>query len=252
LLDRDDVLNLESRVSPEVLGATYQEGADMESYRFALALVQAAEKKGTEVRSGEVIGLTRNGTKATALELSSRSIHGEHIILAMGPWAGMASSWLGVPVPVRPLRGHAQWVRMPGAPFVYGMSRSGNYLLITTTRDGLTYLGSTHEEAGFDDQPTDEGIDYILKGALTMVPSLMDVELVRRTACLRPLSADELPIIGKVPGWDNVYLATGHGAEGILLSAVTARIITDLIVKGNTSISIEPLAPGRFFSRSHA
>ena len=230
-LDRDDVLNLESRVSPEVLGATYQEGADMESYRFALALVQAAEKKGAEVRSGEVIGLTRNGTKATALELSSRSIHGEHIILAMGPWAGMASSWLGVPVPVRPLRGHAQWVRMPGAPFVYGMSCSGNYLLITTKRDGLTYLGSTHEEAGFDDQPTDEGIDYILKGALTMVPSLMDVELVRRTACLRPLSADELPIIGKVPGWDNVYLATGHGAQGILLSTVTARIITDLAVK---------------------
>ena len=209
-------------------------------------------KKGAEIRSGQVVGLARNGARATAVRLSSLDISAEHIVLAMGPWAGTASSWLGIQVPVRPLRGQAQWVRMPGSPFVYGMSRSGNYLLITTKRDGLTYLGSTHEEAGFDDRPTEEGIDYILRGVLTMVPSLLEVELVRRTACLRPLSADGLPIIGKVPGWDNVYLATGHGAQGILLSTVTARIITDLIVKGTTSISIESLAPGRFFSRSHA
>ena len=251
-LDKDDVHNLESRVSTEVLGAAYQEGADIESYRFVLALVQAAEKKGAEIRSGQVVGLARNGTRATAVRLSSRDISAEHIVLAMGPWTGTACSWLGIQVPVRPLRGQAQWVRMPGSPFVYGMSRSGNYLLITTKRDSLTYLGSTHEEAGFDDQPTEEGIDYILRGALTMVPSLVEVELVRRTACLRPLSADGLPIIGKVPGWGNVYLATGHGTEGVLLSLITARIITDLIVKGNTSIPIEPFAPGRFFSRPHA
>lgn len=248
-LDKDDVRNLESRVSAEVVGAAHCEDGEVESYRFVLALVQAAEKNGAEIRSGQVIGLIRNGARATAVKLSSRSIPCEHIVLAMGPWAGTASSWLSVPVPVRPLRGQAQWIRMPGLPFVYRLSRSGNYLITRTKRDGLTYLGSTHEEAGFDDQPTEEGMDYILRGVLTMVPSLVEAELVRRTACLRPLSADELPIIGKVPGWDNVYLATGHGTEGILLSTVTARIMTDLIVKGHTSISIEPFAPDRFFSR---
>lgn len=248
-LDKDDVHNIESRVSAEVIGAVYYEEREVDSYRFVLALAQAAEKSGAEIRSGQVIGLIRNGARATAVKLSSRDIPCEHIILAMGPWAGTASSWLSVPVPVRPQRGQAQWVRAPGPPFVYTLSRSGNYLITRTKHDGLIYLGSTQEEAGFDDQPTEEGRDYIISGVLTMVPSLVETELVRPTACLRPLSADELPIIGGVPGWDNVYLATGHWTMGIGLSPVTARIITDLIVKGHTSIPIEPFAPGRFFSR---
>ncbi len=79
-----------------------------------------------------------------------------------------------------------------------------------------------------------------------MVPSLVEAEVVLQTACLRPLSADGLPIIGEVPGRTGVYIATGHWKKGILLSPVTARIITELIVKGVTSIPAEPFALNRF------
>ena len=81
-----------------------------------------------------------------------------------------------------------------------------------------------------------------------MVPSLVKAELVLQTACLRPLPGDELPIMGKVPGFDNAYLATGHWTSGILFSPITARIMTDLIIKGTTPVPIEPFAPDRFLS----
>jgi len=81
-----------------------------------------------------------------------------------------------------------------------------------------------------------------------MVPSLAEAELVLQTACLRPLPADGLPIIGEVPGWNGVYLATGHWKKGILLSPVTGRILADLILDGATSIPIEPLSITRFDS----
>ena len=139
-------------------------------------------------------------------------------------------------------------IRVSGPPLVSSLSLTGFYSISELKHDGLIHVGGTHEEAGFDDQPTEEGRDYIMSGMLTMVPSLVKAELVRPTACLRPLSVDEMPIIGEVPGWDNVYLATGHGTEGISLSTVTARIMTDLIVKGQTSISIEPFALDRFLS----
>ena len=162
----------------------------------------------------------------------------------------MASSWLGIPVPVRPQRGQQLRIQASGPPFVSSLFWTGGDSDITPTKyDGLLYVGATHEDAGFDDQPTEEGKTSIINGMLTMVPSLVEAELVLQTACLRPLSADELPIIGKVPGWDNVYLATGHWTSGIIFSPITARIMTDLIVKGHTSISIEPFAPDRFFSR---
>ncbi len=250
-LDKDDVRNIESRVSAEVIGAACsEESGIVDSYRFVLALAQAAEKNGVEIRHGQVIGLIRNGTRVTAVKLSSsHDIPCERLILTMGPWAGMASSWLSVPVPVRPQRGQVLRLQASGPPFVSALSRPGYYISLTKQPDGLIYIGTTHEEVGFDDQPTEEGRISIISGVLPMVPSLVEAEIVLHTACLRPLSADELPIIGEVPGWDNVYLATGHWMQGIILSPVTARIITDLIVKGHTSISIEPFAPGRFFTK---
>jgi len=246
-LDRDAVLSMESRVSPEVIGAACSEdGAELESYQYVLALAQAAEKYGAEIRHGEVTGLKRNGTKkVTAIELSSGSIACERTILAMGPWAGLASSWLSFSIPVEPQRGQVLRIRASGSSFPYTLSWPPHY--VTQTRhDGLIYTGTTREDVGFDDQPTEEGRDSIISSLLTMVPSLDEAEVVLQTACLRPLPADGLPIIGKVPGWDGIYLATGHWANGILLSPITARIITDLVVKGHTSIPIEPFAPGRF------
>lgn len=228
-LDRDAVLSMENRVSPEVIGAAYSaDGAELESYQYVLALAQAAEKYGTEIRHGQVTGLKRNGSKVTAIQLSSGDIACERTILAMGPWAGLASSWLSFPVPVGPQRGQVLRIRASGLPFP---------------------TGTTHEDVGFDDQPTEEGRDSIISGLLTMVPFLSEAELVLQTACLRPLPADGLPIIGEVPGWSGVYLATGHWTKGVLLSPITARLMTELIVKGHTSIPIEPFTAARFTRR---
>jgi glycine oxidase len=79
-----------------------------------------------------------------------------------------------------------------------------------------------------------------------MVPSLTEAEVVLQTACLRPLSTDGLPIIGEVPGWSGVYIASGHWKKGILLSPVTGSIIAELITKGTSSTQIEPFSLSRF------
>ncbi|RLC61293.1 MAG: hypothetical protein DRI01_08755 [Chloroflexi bacterium] len=250
-LDRDAVLDMESRISSEVIGAVCSEdGAELESYQYVLALAQAAEKYGTEIRHGQIIGLKRNGTRVTAIQLPSGDIACERTILAMGPWTGLASSWLSFSVPVKPQKGQVLRMQVTGLPFPYTLYWANHY--ITQTRhDGLIYTGTTHEDVGFDDQPTEEGRDSIINGLLTMMPSLEKAELVLQTACLRPLPADGLPILGEVPDWSGVYLATGHWTKGILLSPITARIITDLILKGCTSIPIEPFTPARFTSNEN-
>lgn len=245
-LDSDDVRTVESRVSPEIIGAAYSDDAgELDSYRFVLALAQAAERCGAEIRYGQFTGLKRKGTKVTAIKLSSGDIACERVILAMGPWTGLASSLLGFPIPVRPQKGQVLRVRASGPPFTSILNWTTNYIT-GTKHDGLIYIGATHEDAGFDEEPTEEGKDTLISNLITMVPSLAEAELVLQTACLRPLPADELPIIGEIPGWTGVYLATGHWKKGILLSLVTARIISDLIEKGFTSIPIEPFNPARF------
>jgi glycine/D-amino acid oxidase-like deaminating enzyme len=69
---------------------------------------------------------------------------------------------------------------------------------------------------------------------------------MKHTACLRPVTPDWLPVLGLAPGWDNVYLATGAGKKGILLSTGIGKSIADLMTTGETTLSIQGYAPERF------
>lgn len=248
-LDGDAVHLIESRVSSKTTGAAYSEDAgEVDSYGYVLALAQAAEKYGAEIRYGRFTGLKRKGTKVTAIQLSSGEIACDYTVLAIGPWTGLASSSLGVPIPVGPQKGQTLRVRASGPPFTT-MLAWGTHYNTTTRHDGLVYHGATHEDAGFDEEPTAEGRDRLIDGVVTMVPSLAEAEVILQTACLRPLSADGLPIIGEIPGWAGVYVATGHWTKGILLSPITGRIISELIIRGVTSFPIEPFSPARFIGR---
>jgi glycine oxidase len=245
-LDCDAIHSIETRISPKVIGAAYSEDAgELDSYRFVLALAQAAEKYGAEIRNGRFTGLKRKGAKLTAVQLSSGDISCNHAVLAMGPWTGLPSSSLGFPIPIKPQKGQTLRVRASGPPFTNILAWGSNYST-TTRQDGLIYHGATHEDAGFNEEPSAEGRDKLIDSLTTLVPSMEEAELILQTACLRPLSADGLPIIGEVPGWNGVYLATGHWTKGILLSPVTGLIITELILKGATSMPIEPLSITRF------
>ncbi len=247
-LDGDDIRQIESRISLQVIGAAcYQDMAEVDSYRYVLALAQAAETCGAEIRYGQFCGLKRGGTKLTAIQLSSGEIACDTAVLAMGPWTSSASSSLGIAIPVEPDKGQTLSIRAPGHAF-NNLLGWGNYYTSTTRHDGLIHYGATHEEAGFDEQPTAEGRDILISSLIQIVPSLAEAQVVLQTACLRPMTADKLPIIGGVPAWEGVYLATGHWTKGILLSPVTARVIADLILKGDTSIPIAPFSAARFGS----
>ncbi len=247
-VDSDEVHAIEPRVSPDVIGGVYVEGGgDVEPYRLVLALVQAAEERGAVIRHGRVTGLRSEGGRVSGVTLENDEIACESVVLAMGPWSGEASSWLGIPVPVRPLKGQILRLQAPGAPFRCSLGWSGDYA--TTKPDGLLWTGTTEEEAGFDDRPTSNARDKIMSSLLKMVPSLTEARLAQQTACLRPLSADGLLLLGRVPGWDGVYIASGGGRQGIMLGPGMAKAITELITTGATGIPIADFDPGRFAAK---
>ena len=78
------------------------------------------------------------------------------------------------------------------------------------------------------------------------MPAIADAELVMHTACLRPVTPDWLPIIGRAHGHRNAWLATGAGKKGILLAPAIGKSIADLITTGGTALPIANFAPERF------
>ena len=78
---------------------------------------------------------------------------------------------------------------------------------------------------GFDAGTTTAGIASQIQMATTLVPALANAPTHSAWAGLRPVSADGLPLLGRVPGWDNVHVATGHGRNGILLTPITGELM---------------------------
>jgi glycine/D-amino acid oxidase-like deaminating enzyme len=217
----------------------------LDPYRFTLALVAAAERRGATVRTGSVSGLVRDGDRITGVHVGGATIEAGAVVVAMGPWSREAAAWLGVPVPVEPLKGQIVKLRPPRELRPFGFTARGDYAI--TKPGGIVYLGTTEERVGFDRQPTAEARDAILRFGVEFTSRLEDAEVVEQTACLRPLSADELPILGRAPGLANVYLATGHGRQGILMAPATGAAIADLITDGATDVvDLSPFDPARF------
>jgi D-amino-acid dehydrogenase len=77
-------------------------------------------------------------------------------------------------------------------------------------------------------------------------PGLADAEFLEVRVGLRPVSDDDLPVIGALPGAEHVLVAAGHGANGLLLGPFTGRIVADLIGGRTPSLDPAPFAPGRF------
>ena len=65
---------------------------------------------------------------------------------------------------------------------------------------------------------------------------------------LRPASVDDLPMLGALPGVPNVYVATGHGANGLLLGPVSGAAVADLVLGRSLTLDLDltPFSPARF------
>jgi len=237
---------LEPQVSGEITGALYQRSPGaLEPYRFILAAMRAAERYGVEMLQRRAIGLISDGDRVTGVTLESGTIDAGIVILAMGPWTGLASEWCGVDIPVTPLKGQILRLRTLHDPLKMAVNYAHSY--VATKSDGLIWAGTTEEETGFDDSLNSAARDSIMADFLKMIPGMTDAELLQQTACLRPLSADGLPIVDKVTGWENLYVSTGAGRKGILWSTGMAHALFEMIDEGAVDvIGAEHLKLDRF------
>ena len=245
-LSAEEARSMEPGLGEGIRGALYspQEG-HLNSRRLVRAFAQGAARRGaTFLQDTEVAGLLSSGDRITGVKLPAGELEGDWVVLASGAWAGQYGGWLGVDLPVRPVRGQILAARILPAPISTGVWRGLTYLV--PKADGSIVLGTTQEEAGFRDKATLQGIAGILAGAIELVPAVAGAELHKIWAGLRPASPDGAPILGVVPGREGALVAGGHFRNGILLSAVTGKLITDYIIRGEEG-PLLPFSLSRFF-----
>ena len=250
-LDETQVRSLGTWLTEEALGAAYTTEKQLEAYPFAIALAQACEKRGVSIRTAEVNGVLRDGDHACGVTLASgERIEAGAVLVANGPWSQHTSEWLGMEVPVVPLRGQIVHLAPPdGVPMpTHSIFHETGYVLPTAGGDLL--VGTTEELVGFDPYPTMEAQNSILEAVIRIAPNVLDAPIRDLTACLRPYSPDQMPILGPVPGTGSLYLSTGHGYKGITLAIISGKAMAQQIANGRSDIDIAPFSPTRFAEAS--
>ncbi|MSO81738.1 MAG: glycine oxidase ThiO [Acidobacteria bacterium] len=207
------------------------------------ALVEAARRHGATLSTARVNGIDLRAGSLT-VETSEDTFASDAVVLAAGSWSGAILMTPAVSPPVRPVRGqllHLRFARPPLSRVVWG---TATYLV--PWEDGSVLVGATVEDAGFDERVTAAGVHQLLEGAVALLPVARSATFDEARAGLRPATADELPIIGRSSTMRDVYYATGHYRNGVLLAPLTATMIADLVLHGRARGELALVRPDRF------
>jgi len=248
-LAADEAREYEPGLQAGVYGAGwFPEDNHINSTTATQALAGAVVRMGGALRvECPVADLVRDGDRITGVRTAHESISAAEVVLAAGAWTGQFEAVAGLPLPVFPAKGQIVVARLP-KPASRHVVYEDVYVIPRATGEHI--IGSTVEYVGFDKRVTLEAIAGLLGDATRLVPTLRDAEMVASYGCLRPASADGLPLLGRVAGTPGLVVATGHFRNGILLAPITGALIADLIVRGRTTIPLAPFRPDRPFPLS--
>lgn len=170
---------------------------------------------------------------------------GEYLLTA-GAWTGALAERLRIQTTVFPVRGQMLLLRCPQRRLDRIFHRDGSYLV--PRRDGRVLVGATLEHAGFDKSTVGADIEALRRFAIGAAPEIQSAEVEASWAGLRPASGDGLPLIGRLPGLANGWIASGHFRSGLQFAPATAVLVRQLISGEPTEMDLAAFDPGRFAS----
>jgi D-amino-acid dehydrogenase len=251
VLDPDGVARLEPVFEPvrhKIAGAVRDLGdtsGDSRVFTEGLARI-CRQRFGAEIHLGRrVIALGAQGDRITTVVTDKGPLTADAYVLAAGVQAPILARTAGIRLAVYPAKGYSSTFplkaggrapTMPGVDeqWLVGWSRLGDRLRLT----------STAEFAGYDWSWTPRDFNNILRFAKDVFPDAADWERGEYRACLRPMTPDGRPVIGRTRH-RNLWLNAGHGHMGWTMAFGTARIVADQLAGRTPEIDAAGLGPRR-------
>ncbi len=222
--------------------------ARIDGRRATEAISVAARSRGLRSVDGEVISLELVEGRALGVATTDGPLSAGEVVIAGGAWSSQFADQLGARLPISPMKGQILHMTLPGAdtaswPIVQPVM---SHYLVPWPGGRIACGGTLEARAGFDTRPTAGGIHELLREGLRTAPGLAAATFSEVRVGLRPSSKDDRPVLGRLPDWSNVHVATGHGTEGLLLGPYTAALVAESVVSGSVPEQIASLSPARF------
>lgn len=246
-LDARTLRMKEPALNDRVVGAHFHPGdTRLRPNRYVAELARKVrEAGGVIVENAEIESFRCEPGRIQGVMTAQGEFSGTEILFALGAWSPLIGRQLGLKLPIQPGKGYSiTYPRPQSAPKIPLVLKERG--VCVTAWDSGYRLGSTMEFAGYDDSLNPVRLAALSRGAAEYLIEPTGPAIEEQWYGWRPMTPDDLPILGRAPGWSNLTLATGHGMLGVTLSAITAQLMMELLTGRKPSLELGPCSPQRF------
>lgn len=238
---------IEPALNDSIIGGYHNPGdARLRPDRYAAELARVVAALGGQVREQTCItGFRRDNGRVTGVLTDRGEFGADHYVLAAGAWTPIVAAQLDLRVPIQPGKGYSITYSRPTVAPRIPLTLRERSVCVTAWQSGYR-LGSTMEFAGYDTSLNRRRIDALRRGAAEYLIEPEGPAVVEEWFGWRPMTYDDLPILGHSARWKNLMLATGHGMLGVTMSAVTGELVSQMLTGGETALDTAPFSPLRF------
>lgn len=236
-IDQSQIKKIDDRIASNIPSALLLEGnLSLDSFAYNQALIEGAKHYGATLFPSTVLGVSENN-QGYLVNTQHGDIETDVLVLATGSLVHQYHQWLGIDITVQSVKGEMLRLKLKDKNITHDLTH-GLISLYRRGEDEL-WLGVTREIMVSDELPTDAGKETLLHGAESIFPAIKQAVLIEHLASIRPMTPSGLPIVDKVPGFNNIFIANGGGIKGVLTSAGVGLAINDLLLNGVTSLPIQ-------------
>jgi len=152
---------------------------------------------------------------------------------------------LDLRLPIQPGKGYSITYDRPAIAPCVPLVLKERSVCVTAWGSGFR-LGSTMEFSGYDASLNRRRLDALERGAREYLHAPVGPRKLEEWFGWRPMTWDDVPILGRAPGHENLWLATGHGMLGVSMSAASGHLLADLICGRTPIVDPAPSSPRRF------
>jgi glycine oxidase len=237
-LERWDQSQLEANAAyldcSKVAGAIYSpQDLQVDPAALTIALIAAAQKNGVTFQFDTEVESLADLPNCDGVHTAAGEIPADWVVVAAGLGSTVLTQAAAQPIEVRPVLGQALRLKISPSDAPFQPAVNGNDTHIVPLGNGEYWIGATVEfpdEAGAVEAQAGL-LEQVLEGAIDLYPALANSTILQTWTGLRPRPHNRpAPIIEPLSGYQNVFLATGHYRNGVLLAPATAAIVRDAAI----------------------
>ena len=242
-----EVREIEPMLSDDVAGAVFvTDDRHARPETLVQGLVEALERAGAMfVDSSEIDGFVRDRRSIAAVMAGESPIAADRFVLAAGAWSGQLAEQAGFPLPIEAGKGYSITIDQPSFQLNHPLDLLEARAAVTPFEGALRFAG-TMEISGVNQRFAQRRANAIWRNAHQYLRETVSGSRMRAWVGMRPMTPDGLPVIGRMPGSDNLFVATGHQMLGVTLAPTTAVALADLMTESAPIFSLAPFDPIRF------